>query len=68
MSFESVETSNYDFSRASKFGVRGRLLSNAGLLGGARLIAAIMGVATLVITAKALSDNIAFGTLLFIHA
>lgn len=59
---------DYDFSRASKFGVRGRMLSNTGLLGGARLIAALMGVATLVITAKALSDNVAFGTLLFIHA
>jgi len=44
------------------------MISNTGLLGGARLLAAIMGVATLVITAKALSDNAAFGTLLFIHA
>ena len=68
MSFQTAVTPEFDFSRASKFGVRGRMLSNTGLLGGARLIAALMGVATLVITAKALSNNIAFGTLLFIHA
>lgn len=65
---DSTHASNADFSRASKFGVRGRLLSNAGLLGGARLLAAFMGIATLVITANALSDNAAFGTLLFVHA
>lgn len=58
----------YDFSRNSRFGVRGRMVSNTGLLGGARLAAAFMGVATLIITAKALSNNAAFGTLLFIHA
>ena len=58
----------YDFSRQSRFGVRGRMISNTGLLGGARLLAALMGVMTLIITAKALSDNVAFGTLLFIHA
>jgi len=63
-----IQPVDYDFSRASKFGVRGRLLSNTGLLGGARLLAALMGVATLIITAKALSNNVAFGTLLFIHA
>jgi len=57
-----------DFSRSSRFGVRGRIASNTGLLGGARLIAAIMGVVTLIITAKALGDNAAFGMLLFIHA
>lgn len=63
-----IQPVDYDFSHASKFGVRGRMLSNTGLLGGARLLAALMGVATLVITAKALSNNVAFGTLLFIHA
>lgn len=68
MSSTHTQPVNYDFSRASKFGVRGRMLSNTGLLGAARLLAALMGVATLVITAKALSDNVAFGTLLFIHA
>ena len=68
MSSHDAVLPDYDFSRASKFGVRGRMLSNTGLLGGARLIAALMGVATLVITAKALSNNVAFGTLLFIHA
>lgn len=68
MSPEDNPTQTYDFSRGSRFGVRGRMVSNTGLLGGARLTAAFMGVATLVITAKALSDNVAFGTLLFIHA
>ena len=68
MSSAPIQPVNYDFSRASNFGVRGRMLSNTGLLGGARLLAAFMGVATLVITAKALSNNVAFGTLLFIHA
>ena len=68
MSSTHIQPMDYDFSRASRFGVRGRLLSNTGLLGGARLLAALMGVATLVITAKALSNNVAFGTLLFIHA
>lgn len=46
-----------DFSRSSRFGLRGRLFSNVGMLGVARLLAALMGVATLVITAKALSNN-----------
>lgn len=59
---------DYDFSISSRWGVRGRMLSNTGLLGGARVLAALMGFATLIITARALSDNIAFGTLLFIHA
>ncbi len=68
MSSAGIHQTTYDFSRASRFGLRGRMVSNTGLLGGARLIAAVMGVATLVITAKALSDNVAFGTLLFIHA
>ena len=57
-----------DFSSPSQFGLRGRLISNTGLLGGARLAAALMGVATLIIAAKALPNNAAFGTLLFIHA
>lgn len=68
MSSANIQPKAYDFSRASRFGLRGRMISNTGLLGGARLVAAIMGVATLIITAKALSDNVAFGTLLFIHA
>jgi len=68
MSVHSEYASEVDFSRTSRFGVRGRLISNSALLGGARLLAALMGVATLVITAKALSDNVAFGTILFIHA
>ena len=65
---QPTESIGPDFSVNSKFGVRGRLLSNAGLMGGGKLLAALMGIATLVITAKALSDNVAFGILLFIHA
>ena len=68
MTFDIENPSDYDFSRVSKFGVRGRMLSNTGLLGGARLIAAFMGIATLVITAKALPNTEDFGILLFIHA
>ncbi len=67
MSSTDSRPSPYDFSRASKFGLRGRMISNSGLLGGARLAAGLMGVLTLIITAKALSDNVAFGTILFIH-
>ena len=52
----------------SKFGVGGRLVSNTAMLAGARIISAVMGVGTLVIAAKVLSDNAALGTLLFIHA
>ena len=57
-----------DLSRRSRFDLRGRMLSNAALLGGTKIIAAIMGFATLAITAKAMGDSALFGTLLFIHA
>jgi len=52
----------------SKFGVGGRLVSNTAMLAGARIVSAVMGVGTLIIAAKVLSDNAALGTLLFIHA
>lgn len=68
MGQRDITQPDYDFSIASRWGVRGRMLSNTVLLGGARLLGALMGFATLIITARALSDNIAFGTLLFIHA
>lgn len=59
---------NYDFAIHSRWGLKGRMISNTGLLGGARLIAAVMGLATLIITARALGDNRLLGVLLFIHA
>lgn len=52
----------------SKFGLGGRLVSNTAMLAGARIISTILGVGTLIIAAKVLSDNAALGTLLFIHA
>lgn len=59
---------NYDLDVRSRWGLRGRMISNTGMLAGARLISALMGVATLILAARVLSDNVAFGTLLFVHA
>ncbi|MEP1230723.1 MAG: lipopolysaccharide biosynthesis protein [Litorimonas sp.] len=52
----------------SKLGLGGRLASNTAMLASARIISAIMGVSTLILAAKVLPNNAAFGTLLFIHA
>ena len=60
--------SNIDITRRSQFDLRGRMISNTALLGGSKILAALMGVATLIITAKAMNNNAGFGTLLFIHA
>ena len=57
-----------DLEVHSRWGLRGRMVSNTGMLGGARLLSALMGVATLILAARILSDNVAFGTLLFVHA
>lgn len=59
---------NFDFSTDSTLGIRGRLFANSGLLGGSRIISALMGLATLIITARALDSKAAFGTVLFVHA
>ena len=59
---------DYDLDIRSRWGLRGRMISNTGMLAGARLISAVMGVATLILAARVLSDNVAFGTLLFVHA
>lgn len=61
-------TIDYDLDIRSRWGLRGRMISNTGMLAGARLISAVMGVATLILAARVLSDNVAFGTLLFVHA
>ena len=68
MSSPDTIPDGFDFSRASRFGLRGRMASNSALLGGSRLISGIMGFVTLIIAARALDNNAAFGTLLFIHA
>lgn len=58
-----------DFSAGTALGLRGRLASNTGLLGGSRILAALMGALTLYLAYKGLgSDAAFFGTLLFIHA
>ena len=61
-------TPKVDLSRRSRFGLRGRMASNAALLGGSKIVSAVLGFATLAIAAKAMDDITAFGTLLFIHA
>ena len=61
-------TPKVDLSRRSRFGLRGRMASNAALLGGSKIISAVLGFATLAIAAKAMDDITTFGTLLFIHA
>lgn len=68
MSKRNIPDIEADLTLTSKLDLRGRMLSNTGLLGGSRLLSALMGVATLIITARVLSDNVAFGTLLFVHA
>lgn len=68
MNDRNLPESDYDLTLKSTLDLRGRMLSNTGLLGGSRILAALMGVVTLIITARVLSDNVAFGTLLFIHA
>ncbi len=57
-----------DFSTAPPDGITGRIIANSGLMGGARAVASILGLGTLIITARALDDPASFGTVLFIHA
>lgn len=68
MESPATDMSKVDITRRSQFDLRGRMISNSALLGGSRILATVMGVATLIITAKAMDNNAAFGTLLFIHA
>lgn len=58
----------YDLSVSGSESIRRRLITNSSLLGGSRILSALMGVATLIIAARTLDDQAAFGTLLFIHA
>ncbi len=59
---------NHDFSIKSSRDVKGRIVANMSFLGVARIIAAVLGVCTLIITARTLGNTATFGTLLFIHA
>ena len=59
---------SHDFSIKSSLSLKGRIFTNMGLLGAARIVATFLGMCTLIITARTLGDTSVFGTLLFIHA
>jgi O-antigen/teichoic acid export membrane protein len=44
-----------------------RIAANTGLLVGARGLGVVLGLATLLITAKALDNQVSFGTIIFLH-
>ena len=62
----NLDSNHCDFS-TSQTTLKERIVANTSLLGGSRVLAALMGVATLIIAARSLDDQAAFGTLLFIH-
>jgi len=62
----NLDGTHCDFS-TSPTTLKKRMVTNTALLGGSRILAALMGVATLILTARALDNQAAFGTLLFIH-
>lgn len=62
----NLDSNHCDFS-TSQTTLKERIVTNTSLLGGSRVLAALMGVATLIIAARSLDDQAAFGTLLFIH-
>ena len=62
------ESSAYDLAIGSTSTVGQRIAANAGLMVGAKLLAAVLGLGTLVVTKQALDDNVLFGTVIFIHA
>jgi len=57
-----------ELSLTLKGSVGSRMSLNVGLMSGAKALSTLFGLGTLVITARALSDQMAFGTVLFIHA
>ena len=57
-----------DLSVDNSKAVGTRIASNAGLLFGAKALGAMMGVATLIITAQALDSQVEFGIVIFLHA
>jgi len=44
------------------------MAANTGLLVGAKAVAVIMGITTLIITERALDNQVSFGTIIFLHA
>ena len=58
----------YDLAIGSTSTVGQRIAANAGLMVGAKLLAAVLGLGTLVVTKQALDNNVLFGTVIFIHA
>lgn len=67
-SLADTSQTDVDLSTASSRGMGGRIAANTGLLGAARLLSTLMGVATLIVTARALDNKVDFGTVLFVHA
>jgi len=57
-----------ELSLTLKGSVGSRMSLNVGLMSGAKILSTLFGLGTLIITARALSDQTAFGTVLFIHA
>jgi len=51
-----------------KGSVGSRMSINVSLMAGAKILTALFGLATLFITARALNEQAAFGTVLFVHA
>lgn len=45
-----------------------RVAANTGLLVGAKALGVLMGITTLIITERALDDQVSFGTIIFLHA
>lgn len=45
-----------------------RVAANTGLLVGAKALAVLMGIATLIITERSLDNQVSFGTIIFLHA
>ncbi len=45
-----------------------RVAANTGLLVGAKALAVLIGIATLIITERSLDNQVSFGTIIFLHA
>ena len=57
-----------DFTITSQKSVGKRIAANTGLLIGANALSALLGLFTLIITERALDNQVAFGTIIFLHA
>jgi len=56
-----------DLSLTLKGSIGSRMSINVGLMTGAKILSSLFGLGTLIITARALNNQMAFGTVLFIH-